>query len=180
MLYAGWRTFHTVWRKYLQSWDRSTSWWVLAQAGHLGGARLLCNDRARAWKQCHGHWDHCDSHNPFLVVETYACQWAEQRSSVHHFAGAIKLLCIFNSPGSLSGHEIAELQPVYKDIMSRLHFSRHAYCTERMLHEELLLQATYDASSQGFILNTPTNTASKFWIGGAGTSATVRMLANAL
>ncbi len=30
------------------------------------------------------------------------------------------------------------------------------------------LQATYDASRQEFVITTPSNTASKFWIGGAG------------
>ena len=35
------------------------------------------------------------------------------------------------------------------------------------------VQANYDASDECFIINTPTNTASKFWIGGAGTDATV-------
>ena len=31
-----------------------------------------------------------------------------------------------------------------------------------------VLQATYDKASDGFIIHTPNDTASKFWIGGAG------------
>ena len=43
------------------------------------------------------------------------------------------------------------------------------------IEESLCLQAVYEPSSQKFIINTPTNTASKFWIGGAATSATVSL-----
>ncbi len=37
------------------------------------------------------------------------------------------------------------------------------------------LQATYDKASDCFIINTPDDTASKFWIGGAGQHGKVRL-----
>ena len=36
------------------------------------------------------------------------------------------------------------------------------------IHQWTAVQAEYDAGSQEFILNTPDDEASKFWIGGAG------------
>ena len=39
-----------------------------------------------------------------------------------------------------------------------------------------MVQANYDPASDEFIINTPTHTASKFWIGGAGTNANVSAL----
>lgn len=38
-----------------------------------------------------------------------------------------------------------------------------------------MLQATYDKASECFIINTPDDTASKFWIGGAGQHGKVRL-----
>ena len=37
------------------------------------------------------------------------------------------------------------------------------------------LQATYEADSQEFIIHTPSDTASKFWIGGAAQHGKVRL-----
>ena len=37
-----------------------------------------------------------------------------------------------------------------------------------MLLQGIETQATYDAAAQQFVINTPANEASKFWIGGAG------------
>lgn len=37
------------------------------------------------------------------------------------------------------------------------------------------LQATYDKASDCFVINTPDDTASKFWIGGAGQHGKVRL-----
>lgn len=58
----------------------------------------------------------------------------------------------------------------------------HTLCIQFLLHSRWLIetcfcgrQATYDEDSGEFVINTPTDTASKFWIGGAAQHGKVRL-----